>query len=58
MKRVLYSELDYNEGDGRYYFDGAPFSGVSFTLYADGTLEGESGMREGVECGIARVWLP
>jgi hypothetical protein len=57
MKRVLYSELLYDEGDGRYYCDGAPFSGISFTLYQDGTLASESGMREGIECGKARAWF-
>ena len=57
MNRVPYSELSYDEGDGRYYLNNVPFTGVSFTLFQDGTLASEGGMREGVECGMARAWF-
>lgn len=54
MKRVPYDEVDY-PGDGYYYHDGKPLTGVRYTLNDDeGWLEGETEFVEGLPSGLKR----
>jgi antitoxin component YwqK of YwqJK toxin-antitoxin module len=56
MQRVLSTELKYGEQDGLTYYDDDLFTGVGYTLHADGTLQDESEYREGSLHGVSRVW--
>jgi hypothetical protein len=51
MQRVLSSQLEFPGGDGRYYFEDEPFSGVAYVLGRNGSLETESEYREGLSWG-------
>jgi antitoxin component YwqK of YwqJK toxin-antitoxin module len=56
MKRVPQNSLDY-PGDGYYYLDEEPFTGVAFTLHEDGSLESETEYKHGLKWGLAREWF-
>src|SRR5262245_5956219 len=56
VKRVPYEEVDY-PGDGYYYHDGKPLTGVKYTLNDDeGWLEAETEYVEGLPSGLKREW--
>jgi antitoxin component YwqK of YwqJK toxin-antitoxin module len=55
---VAQSELDYEEGEGRYVYDGRPFTGFSATRYPDGRLESLTGFTDGIEHGLTVGWHP
>jgi len=56
MKRVPQDSLDY-PGDGYYYLDNEPFTGVAFSLYEDGSLEAATEYKHGLGWGLAREWF-
>jgi len=56
VKRVPYEELDY-PGDGLYYLERAPFTGVAFYLAKDGWVESEADYQRGLLWGVTRVWF-
>ena len=56
MKRVPEESLDY-PGDGYYYLDDEPFTGVAFSLDEDGSLESESEYKDGLKWGVERHWF-
>jgi antitoxin component YwqK of YwqJK toxin-antitoxin module len=56
MKRVPEDSLDY-PGDGYYYLDDEPFTGIAFTLHDDGSLESETEYKYGLKCGLERHWF-
>jgi antitoxin component YwqK of YwqJK toxin-antitoxin module len=53
--RVTSEQLDY-PGDGLYYRDGQPFTGVVESRLPDGMLEAEAQYREGLLWGRKRSW--
>jgi antitoxin component YwqK of YwqJK toxin-antitoxin module len=55
MKRVPEDSLDYT-GDGFYYLDERPFTGVGYSVSEDGWLETETEYRDGLEWGLRRQW--
>jgi antitoxin component YwqK of YwqJK toxin-antitoxin module len=56
MKRVPEDSLDY-PGDGYYYLDDKPFTGVAFSLHEDGSLESETEYKHGLKWGLERHWF-
>jgi len=56
MKRVPEDALDY-PGDGHYYLDDEPFTGVAFSLDEDGSLESETVYKDGLKWGLERHWF-
>lgn len=56
MKRVPQDLLDY-PGDGYYYLDDTPFTGVAFSLFEDGSLKSDTEYRQGLKWGLERHWF-
>ena len=56
MKRVSKDSLDY-PGDGWFYLDDEPFTGIAFSLYEDGTVESETEYQHGLAWGMDRGWF-
>ena len=56
MKRVLRDSLDY-PGDGLYYLNDEPFTGVAFSLDEEGLLESEIEFAHGMKWGLERHWF-
>jgi antitoxin component YwqK of YwqJK toxin-antitoxin module len=56
MKRVPENSLDY-PGNGYYYLDDEPFTGVAFSLYEDGSLKSETEYKNGLKWGLERYWF-
>jgi len=56
MKRVAQNSLDY-PGDGYYYLDDKPFTGVAFSLYEAGSLKSETEYKHGLKWGLDRHWF-
>jgi antitoxin component YwqK of YwqJK toxin-antitoxin module len=56
MKRVPEDSIDY-PGDGYYYLDDKPFTGVGFSHHDDGWLETETPYRDGLQWGMRREWF-
>jgi antitoxin component YwqK of YwqJK toxin-antitoxin module len=56
MKRVPQRSLDY-PGDGYYYQDDEPFTGVAFSLHKDGSLKSETEYKDGLKWGLERYWF-
>ncbi|WP_060048285.1 toxin-antitoxin system YwqK family antitoxin [Burkholderia ubonensis] len=54
MQRILSSQLEY-PGDGLYYLNGEPFSGISYTL-RDGWEKSETEIRQGLQWGTTKEW--
>ncbi|HZT79025.1 MAG TPA: hypothetical protein VFA26_02285, partial [Gemmataceae bacterium] len=52
--RVSEKELVYPGHDGRYHYDGRPFTGIAYTLYPSGELKWETEYRDGVPWGYHR----
>jgi antitoxin component YwqK of YwqJK toxin-antitoxin module len=50
--------LGYNPGDGRYYFKGEPFTGVTTTRWSGGELESVVHYRDGLTHGVSVGWYP
>jgi antitoxin component YwqK of YwqJK toxin-antitoxin module len=57
LHRVTDEQLDY-PGDGLYYLEGQPFTGVVECRLPDGTLVAESEHRDGLLWGRKRSWHP
>ena len=55
MKRVLARTLEY-PGDGLYYLDGEPFTGVAFSLAKDGQEKSQVEYRQGLLWGSMKEW--
>jgi hypothetical protein len=55
MQRVLNRLLEY-PGDGLYYLDAEPFSGIAFFLAEDGWEKSEIEYRRGLRWGTAKEW--
>ncbi len=55
MDRVPIEKLNY-PGDGLYYRDGIPFTGIACFVSEDGWVEADSTYREGMEWGPSRTW--
>ncbi len=55
MKRVLASELEY-PGDGLYYLDGEPFTGIAFNLAKAGWEKSQIEYRQGLLWGHTTEW--
>jgi hypothetical protein len=56
VKRVPESDLQIDDNDVTYY-EGVPFTGISFDLGPNGELLSEGEIRDGVETGRVRVWF-
>jgi antitoxin component YwqK of YwqJK toxin-antitoxin module len=56
MKRVPQNSLDY-PGDGYYYLDDEPFTGVAVSLYEDGSPKSETEFKNGLKWGLERHWF-
>ncbi len=56
MTRVESSQLGYDAASGRHTFEGEPFSGVAFSVWANGKMEAESELRDGLNWGLSRSW--
>jgi antitoxin component YwqK of YwqJK toxin-antitoxin module len=55
MIKVPHQELEY-PGDGLYYLDGQPFTGVAFRLARDGFERSQIEYREGLRWGAVHEW--
>lgn len=55
MKRVSADQLEY-PGDGLYYLQGSPFTGIAYRLHREGTLRSELEYRDGLRWGMSREW--
>src|SRR5262245_47083634 len=56
MKRVPEGSLEY-PGNGCYYLDDKPFTGVGFALHPDGWLQVETEYKDGLKWGTQREWF-
>src|SRR5215467_12546606 len=56
MKPVPQDSLDY-PGDGYYYLDDEPFTGVAVSLYKDGSVKSEIEYKQGLKWGLERHWF-
>jgi antitoxin component YwqK of YwqJK toxin-antitoxin module len=56
MKRVPHDSLDY-PGDGYYYLDDEPFTGLGVSHYEDGSLKSEIEFKDGLKSGLERHWF-
>jgi antitoxin component YwqK of YwqJK toxin-antitoxin module len=54
--RINEDELDW-DGDLRTY-EGVPFTGKAFLMYANGQLEQEATYRDGLKDGLVQEWFP
>ena len=52
------SELDYEDGEGRYFYQGRAFTGFSAGRYPDGRLRSLTGFTDGIEHGLTVGWHP
>ncbi|KAJ6041611.1 uncharacterized protein N7446_010508 [Penicillium canescens] len=55
MQRVLADRIGY-PGDGLYYFDGEPFSGVSYTTKGGAWENSEAEIHDGLLWGTTKEW--
>ena len=55
MERVLLRDLEY-PGDGLYYFNGEPFTGIAYSLTKEGWEKSQAEYREGLRWGPAKEW--
>jgi antitoxin component YwqK of YwqJK toxin-antitoxin module len=54
MKRVPNDSLVYD--DGLMWLDDEPFTGIGYSLNANGDVDGEIEYRDGLEWGLLRTW--
>lgn len=55
MNRVPAEQLEY-PGDGLYYLNGSPFTGIAYRLNSNGTLRSELEYRQGLRWGMSKEW--
>jgi antitoxin component YwqK of YwqJK toxin-antitoxin module len=56
MKRVPNDQIEY-PGDGMYYHEGKPFTGIGYYLSKDGSyVTSEAEFVDGLESGLKRGW--